>query len=57
MHWLPLVVSFAVAAAIAPATIRSLAAQGMVRENYRGARVAFPAGIAIVVPAFVRSMI
>src|SRR5205085_1404465 len=51
--WLPLVVSFAVAAAIAPATIRSLAAQGMVRENYRGARVAFPAGIAIVVPAFV----
>ena len=48
MHWLPLVVSFAVAAAIAPATIRSLAAQGMVRENYRGARVAFPAGIAIV---------
>jgi len=53
VHWLPLVVSFAVAAAIAPATIRSLAAQGMVRENYRGARVAFPVGIAIVVPAFV----
>jgi UDP-N-acetylmuramyl pentapeptide phosphotransferase/UDP-N-acetylglucosamine-1-phosphate transferase len=39
------------AAAITPTTVRGLAAQGMVRENYRGAPVAFPAGIAIVIPA------
>ena len=53
MHWLPLVVSLVAAAAITPATIRSLAAQGMVRENYRGALVAFPAGIALIIPAMV----
>jgi UDP-N-acetylmuramyl pentapeptide phosphotransferase/UDP-N-acetylglucosamine-1-phosphate transferase len=41
------------AAAITPTTVRALAAQGMVRENYRGAYVAFPTGIALVVPAMV----
>jgi len=53
VHWLPLVVSFAAAAAITPTTVRSLARQGMVRENYRGAAVAFPAGIAIIASALV----
>lgn len=53
MHWVPLVVSLVAAAAIAPTTVRSLSAQGMVRENYRGASVAFPAGIAIVAAALV----
>ncbi|MEA2423708.1 MAG: hypothetical protein QOH13_118 [Thermoleophilaceae bacterium] len=53
MHWVPLVVSLVAAAAIAPTTVRALSAQGMVRENYRGASVAFPAGVAIVVPALV----
>lgn len=53
MHWLPLVVSLVAAAAITPATIRSLVAQGMVRENYRGAPVAFPAGITIIVSALI----
>jgi UDP-GlcNAc:undecaprenyl-phosphate GlcNAc-1-phosphate transferase len=53
VHWLPLVVSLVAAAAITPTTVRSLAAQGMARENYRGAVVAFPAGIAIVVSALV----
>jgi UDP-N-acetylmuramyl pentapeptide phosphotransferase/UDP-N-acetylglucosamine-1-phosphate transferase len=48
-----LVVSLVAAAAIAPTTVRALSAQGMVRENYRGASVAFPAGVAIVVPALV----
>jgi UDP-N-acetylmuramyl pentapeptide phosphotransferase/UDP-N-acetylglucosamine-1-phosphate transferase len=33
--------------------VRSLAAQGHVRENYRGAAVAFPAGAAIVASALV----
>jgi hypothetical protein len=48
-----LVVSLVAAAAIAPTTTRALAAQGMVRENYRGAAVAFPAGIAIASSALV----
>jgi UDP-N-acetylmuramyl pentapeptide phosphotransferase/UDP-N-acetylglucosamine-1-phosphate transferase len=41
------------AAAITPTTVRGLAAQGMVRENYRGVPVAFPGGIALIVPAIV----
>jgi UDP-GlcNAc:undecaprenyl-phosphate/decaprenyl-phosphate GlcNAc-1-phosphate transferase len=53
VHWVPLVASLVAAAAITPTTVRGLAAQGMVRENYRGARVAFPAGIALLVPAMV----
>jgi UDP-N-acetylmuramyl pentapeptide phosphotransferase/UDP-N-acetylglucosamine-1-phosphate transferase len=48
-----LVVSLIAAAAIAPTTVRSLAARGLVRDNYRGAAVAFPAGAAIVVSALV----
>jgi UDP-N-acetylmuramyl pentapeptide phosphotransferase/UDP-N-acetylglucosamine-1-phosphate transferase len=48
-----LVVSLVAAAAIAPTTVRGLAAHGMTRENYRGAPVAFPAGIAIVASALV----
>ena len=53
MHWVPLVASLVAAAAITPTTVRGLAAQGMVRDNYRGAPVAFPAGIALVIPALV----
>jgi UDP-N-acetylmuramyl pentapeptide phosphotransferase/UDP-N-acetylglucosamine-1-phosphate transferase len=53
VHWVPLVASLVAAAAITPTTVRGLVAQGMVRENYRGAPVAFPAGIALLVPAFV----
>jgi UDP-GlcNAc:undecaprenyl-phosphate GlcNAc-1-phosphate transferase len=53
VHWVPLVVSLVAAAAIAPTTVRALAARGMVRENYRGAVVAFPAGIAIAASALV----
>jgi UDP-N-acetylmuramyl pentapeptide phosphotransferase/UDP-N-acetylglucosamine-1-phosphate transferase len=52
VHWVPLVASLITAAVIAPTTVRTLRAQGMVRENYRGASVAFPAGIAIVGSAF-----
>jgi UDP-N-acetylmuramyl pentapeptide phosphotransferase/UDP-N-acetylglucosamine-1-phosphate transferase len=48
-----LVASLVAAAAITPTTVRGLAAQGLVRENYRGAPVAFPAGIALVIPAMV----
>jgi len=53
VHWVPLVASLIAAAAITPTTVRGLAAQGMVRENYRGASVAFPAGIALVIPVMV----
>ncbi|HEX6714993.1 MAG TPA: hypothetical protein VF066_16505 [Thermoleophilaceae bacterium] len=53
MHWVPLVASLVAAAAITPTTVRGLAAQGMVRENYRGAPVAYPAGIALLIPAFI----
>ena len=51
MHWVPLVASLVAAAVITPTTVRGLAAQGLVRANYRGAPVAFPAGIALLVPA------
>ena len=51
MQSLPLIVSFVVALVAAPVVLRGLREQGFVRENYRGAEVAFPAGIAIVVSA------
>jgi UDP-GlcNAc:undecaprenyl-phosphate/decaprenyl-phosphate GlcNAc-1-phosphate transferase len=50
---LPLLVSLGVAAFLAPAALRGLRQQGLVRENYRGAQVAFPAGVAIVAAALV----
>jgi UDP-GlcNAc:undecaprenyl-phosphate/decaprenyl-phosphate GlcNAc-1-phosphate transferase len=53
VHWVPLVASLVAAAAITPTTVRGLAAHGMVRDNYRGVQVAFPAGIALLIPAFV----
>jgi UDP-GlcNAc:undecaprenyl-phosphate/decaprenyl-phosphate GlcNAc-1-phosphate transferase len=53
VHWVPLVASLVAAAAITPTTVRGLATHGMLRENYRGMPVAFPTGIALLVPAFV----
>jgi UDP-N-acetylmuramyl pentapeptide phosphotransferase/UDP-N-acetylglucosamine-1-phosphate transferase len=53
VHWVPLVASLVAAAAITPTTVRGLSEQGLVRENYRGARVAFPTGIALLTPVFV----
>ena len=53
MHWVPLVASLVAAAAITPGTVRGLAAQGHVRENYRGVLVAFPAGVGLVLAALV----
>ena len=53
MQSLPLLVSLVVAAVVAPAVTRALREQGFLRENYRGAPVAFPAGIAIVAAALV----
>jgi UDP-N-acetylmuramyl pentapeptide phosphotransferase/UDP-N-acetylglucosamine-1-phosphate transferase len=48
---LPLVLSLLVAAVVAPAAVKALREGGFVRENYRGAPVAFPAGIAVIVAA------
>lgn len=53
MQSLPLVVSLLTAAAIAPPLLRALGEQGLTQPNYRGAPVAFPAGVAIVVAALV----
>ncbi len=53
MQSLPLVASFAIGLVMAPATIRTLRDQGLEHENYRGARLAFPVGIAIVAAALV----
>jgi UDP-GlcNAc:undecaprenyl-phosphate GlcNAc-1-phosphate transferase len=51
VHVLPLVLSLLTAAVVAPPLVRSLGEGGFVRENYRGARLAFPAGVAIPVVA------
>jgi UDP-N-acetylmuramyl pentapeptide phosphotransferase/UDP-N-acetylglucosamine-1-phosphate transferase len=53
VQWLTLAVSLLVAAVVAPPLIRSLRDRGFARENYRGASVAFPAGIAIPVAALI----
>jgi UDP-GlcNAc:undecaprenyl-phosphate/decaprenyl-phosphate GlcNAc-1-phosphate transferase len=48
---LPLVVSVAVAALVAPAMLRALAHGHLVQENYRGRRLPCPAGAVIVAAA------
>lgn len=53
MQWLTVAVSLVVAAVVAPPLVRGLRDQGFTRENYRGAAVAFPAGVAIPVAAVV----
>jgi UDP-N-acetylmuramyl pentapeptide phosphotransferase/UDP-N-acetylglucosamine-1-phosphate transferase len=53
VQWLTLAVSLVTAAVVAPPLVRSLRANGFARENYRGAPVAFPAGIAIPVAALI----
>jgi UDP-GlcNAc:undecaprenyl-phosphate/decaprenyl-phosphate GlcNAc-1-phosphate transferase len=50
---LPLIVSAVVAALIAPAMLRTLAHSRLALENYRGLRLAFPAGTVIVAAAAV----
>jgi UDP-GlcNAc:undecaprenyl-phosphate/decaprenyl-phosphate GlcNAc-1-phosphate transferase len=51
VQWITLAVSLLMAAVVAPPLVRSLRDNGFSRENYRGAIVAFPAGIAIPVVA------
>jgi hypothetical protein len=53
MYWVTLAASFAIALAVVPSGIRGLREAGQVRENYRGSRVAFPAGAVLVASALV----
>jgi UDP-GlcNAc:undecaprenyl-phosphate/decaprenyl-phosphate GlcNAc-1-phosphate transferase len=49
---LPLVISLVIAAGLVVPVCRSLVELGLTQKNYRGQPVAFPAGIAIVLAAF-----
>jgi UDP-GlcNAc:undecaprenyl-phosphate GlcNAc-1-phosphate transferase len=51
--WVAIALSAAVALAVVPAGYRALMAAGMTRPNYRGARVAFPLGAALVASGLV----
>ncbi len=48
MHWVALAVSLGVALVVVPAGVRTMDAAGLVRENYRGRRVAFPLGAVLL---------
>jgi UDP-GlcNAc:undecaprenyl-phosphate GlcNAc-1-phosphate transferase len=48
---LPLILSFVVAAVVAPALVHALRDQGFATTNYRGASLPFPTGMAIPVAA------
>ena len=48
MHALPTLVALAAALLLTPPILRHLQAEGFTRENYRGASLPFPGGIAIV---------
>lgn len=51
MHSLPTIVALIAAVLLTPPILRHLQAEGFVRENWRGARLPFPGGIAIVATA------
>ena len=53
MQSLPLVVSITIALAVVPAALRELERRGLVKENYRGALIAFPAGLAAVAASLI----
>ena len=48
MHALPTLVALVAALLLTPPILRHLQAEGFTRENYRGVRLPFPGGIAIV---------
>jgi UDP-N-acetylmuramyl pentapeptide phosphotransferase/UDP-N-acetylglucosamine-1-phosphate transferase len=51
VHALPTLVALAAALLLTPPILRHLQAEGFTRENYRGVRLPFPGGIAIVAAA------
>lgn len=53
MYWIGFPLAIAVAVALVPAGARGLRDAGLVRENYRGARLAFPLGAVLATAALV----
>ncbi len=53
MTWIGFPAAIAVALLVVPAGVRGLLDAGLVRENYRGARVAFPLGAVLATAALV----
>jgi hypothetical protein len=53
MTWLGLPVAIAIALLVVPAGVRGLLDAGLVRTNYRGARLAFPLGAVLATAALV----
>lgn len=53
MHALPTLVALATAIIVTPSILRHLSEEGLTRENYRGAQLPFPGGVAIVAAAIV----
>lgn len=53
MTWVGFPVAIAVALLVVPAGVRGLRDAGLVRENYRGARLAFPLGAVLATAALV----
>jgi len=53
VDWVGLPLSFVLALLIVPAGVRGLEAAGLVHENYRGARLAFPLGAILATAALV----
>jgi UDP-GlcNAc:undecaprenyl-phosphate/decaprenyl-phosphate GlcNAc-1-phosphate transferase len=51
VRWLPLILSFALAAVLAPALLARLERAGVVRENYRGLALPAASGILVVIAA------
>jgi UDP-N-acetylmuramyl pentapeptide phosphotransferase/UDP-N-acetylglucosamine-1-phosphate transferase len=51
VHAIPTLVALAAALLLTPPILRHLQAEGFTRENYRGAQLPFPGGIAIVAAA------
>lgn len=53
MQALPTLVALATAILVTPSILRHLSEEGLTRENYRGAQLPFPGGVAIVAAAIV----
>ena len=53
MYWVGFPLSIALALALVPAGARGLAQAGLTRENYRGARLAFPLGAVLATAALI----
>ncbi len=53
MTWIGFPVAIALALLVVPAGVRGLADAGLLRENYRGARLAFPLGAVLATAALV----